>query len=128
METLMSFSSFSSLLNFLNIILIGVVVFFTMNKYVYIIDVVSYALAKTFIPIITNLMFSSIFNSSVSITIGTIFIMLILNFLLGLIVIKLVEKVGSNFSYDAIISFIIIFAIVDAVVLWAFSFIINLLF
>ena len=78
METFLAFSSFDSLLLYLNIILIGIVVFATINKYSYIIDVIAYTLAKTFIPIITSLIFGSIIGININIGIGTILVLLIL--------------------------------------------------
>ena len=128
METFLSFSSFNSLLNYLNIIFIGVVVFYAVNRFYYVINVITYAIAKTFIPIITSLIFGSLLGINMTLGIGTIFILLILYFILGLMVIKIIEKVTDYFDSDTIILFIVIFAIVDSIVTWLFSFVISLLF
>ena len=53
METFLAFSSFGSLLTYLNVILVGAVVFGAINRFTYIMDVIAYTLAKTFIPIIS---------------------------------------------------------------------------
>lgn len=126
MEALLSFSRFNSLLTYLNIILVGVVVFYTINKFYYIIDVIAYALAKTFIPIITSLIFGSFLGVNVSINIGTILILLILYLILGLIVIKFTEKITKYFCTDTIMYFIIVFTIIDSVASWLFSIMISL--
>lgn len=116
METFLSFSSLSSLLTFLNVILVGIVVFIAINKFTYIIEVIAYTLAKTFVPIITSLALGGILGLNVSIGIGTILILLILYFILGLIVIKLTEKITDYFSSDTILHFIIAFAFIDLIV------------
>lgn len=126
METFLSFSSFGSLLTYLNVILIGAVVFWAINRFTYIMDVIAYTLAKTFIPIITSLIFGSFLGVNSSIGIGTILTLLVLYFILGLIVIKITEKVTEYFSSDTIIYFIIVFAIIDSIASWLFSLLISL--
>ena len=128
METFLSFSSFGSLLNSLNIIFVGIVVFIAINRFYYLTNVIIYAIAKTFIPIITSLIFGSFLGINITFGIGTIFILLILYFILGLIVIKIIEKINDYFDSDIIIYFIITFAIIDSIVTWLFSLVINLLF
>lgn len=128
METFLSFSSFGSLLNYLNIIFVGIVVFIAINRFYYLTNVIIYAIAKTFIPIITSLIFGSFLGINITFGIGTIFILLILYFILGLIVIKIIEKINDYFDSDIIIYFIITFAIIDSIVTWLFSLVINLLF
>ena len=128
METFLSFSSFGSLLSYLNIIFVGIVVFWAINRFYYLMNVLVYAIAKTFIPIITSLIFGSLLGVNATLGIGTIFILLILYFILGLIVVKIIEKVTEYFDSDTIIYFIIIFAIIDSIVAWLFSLIISLLF
>lgn len=128
METFLSFSSFGSLLSYLNIIFVGIVVFWAINRFYYLMNVIIYAIAKTFIPIITSLIFGSLLGVNATLSIGTIFILLILYFILGLIVVKIIEKVTEYFDSDTIIFFIIIFAIIDSIVAWLFSLIISLLF
>ena len=128
METFLSFSSFGSLLSYLNIIFVGIVVFLAINRFYYLMNVIIYAIAKTFIPIITSLIFGSLLGVNATLGIGTIFILLILYFILGLIVVKIIEKVTEYFDSDTIIYFIIIFAIIDSIVAWLFSLIISLLF
>lgn len=59
METFLSFSNFGSLLTYLNIIFIGIVVFWAINRFYYLMNVIIYAIAKTFIPIITSLIFGN---------------------------------------------------------------------
>ncbi len=128
METFLSFSNFGSLLNYLNIIFIGIVIFWANNRFYYLMNVIIYAIAKTFIPIITSLIFGSLLGINITLGIGTIFLLFILYFILGLIVIKIVEKVTNYFDSDTILYFIIVFAIIDSIVTWLFSIIINLLF
>ena len=128
METFLSFSNFGSLLNYLNIIFIGIVIFWANNHFYYLMNVTIYAIAKTFIPIITSLIFGSLLGINITLGIGTIFLLFILYFILGLIVIKIVEKVTNYFDSDTILYFIIVFAIIDSIVTWLFSLIINLLF
>ena len=127
METFLYFSSIGSLFTYLNVILIGAVVFWAINRFTYIIDVIVYALAKTFIPMITLLLIGSLVGVNASLGIGTIFVMLILYFILGLAVIKITEKITDYFSSDTVVYFIIVFAIIDIVVSWLFSLIIGLL-
>lgn len=126
METFLSFSSFGSLYTYLNIILVGAIVFWVTDRYTYLIDVIAYTLAKTFIPILTSFIFGSILGIDVSIGIGTILILLILYFILGLIVIKIIERIAAYYSSDTIIIFIIIFAIIDSIASWLFSLLISL--
>lgn len=128
METFLAFSNFGSLLSYLNVIFIGVVVYWAINRFYYLMNVVIYAIAKTFIPIITTLIFGSLLGINTTLGIGTIFILPILYFILGLIVVKIIEKVTEYFDYDTIIYFIIIFAIIDSIITWLFSLIISLLF
>ena len=128
METFLSFSNFGSLLNYLNIIFIGIVIFWANNRFYYLMNVIIYAIVKTFIPIITSLIFGSLLGINITLGIGTIFLLFILYFILGLIVIKIVEKVTNYFDSDTILYFIIVFAIIDSIVTWLFSLIINLLF
>ena len=127
METFLSFSSYSSLISYLNLILVGTVVFFAMNRYYYFLNVIAYAIARTFIPMITSLFFGSIIGANVSFKFGTILVLLILNFILGLIVIKITEKVNDYFNADTIIYFIIVFGIIESIVSWLFLFFIGLL-
>lgn len=127
METFLAFSNFDSLLSYLNIIFIGTVVFWAINRFYYLMNVIIYAIAKTFIPIITSLIFGSLLGVNATLGIGTIFILLILYFILGLIVIKVIEKVTDYFDSDTIIYFIIIFAIIDSIIAWLFSLMISLL-
>lgn len=111
--TFLSFSSFGSLHEYLNVILVEPVALGTINRFTYIMDVIAYTLAKTFISIITSLIFGSRLGVNVNIGIGMILILFVLYFILGLIVIKITEKVTKYFSSDAIIYFIIVFAIID---------------
>ena len=127
METFLSFSSFGSLLNYLNIIFVGIIVFWAINRFSYIVDVVVYAIAKTFIPIITSLIFGTLLGVHISLSMGTIFVLFIIYFIIGLVVIKIIEKVSDYFDYDTIIYFIIIFGIIDLIVPWIFSLIIRLI-
>lgn len=126
METFLSFSNFSSLLTYLNVVLVGIIVYGAVNRFYYIIDVIAYAMAKTFIPIITSLIFGSLFGINVTIGIETILILLILYFILGLIVIKITEKIIEYFNSDTIVYFIIVFAIIDSIMSWLFSLVIQL--
>ena len=126
METFLSFSNFSSLLTYLNVVLVGIIVYGAVNRFYYIIDVIAYAMAKTFIPIITSLFFGSLFGINVTIGIETILILLILYFILGLIVIKITEKIIEYFNSDTIVYFIIVFAIIDSIMSWLFSLVIQL--
>lgn len=126
METFLSFSNFSSLFTYLNIIIVGIIVFWAINRFSYIVDVVVYALSKTFIPIITALVLGGFLGVKVSFGIGAIFILLILYFILGLIVIKITEKIVEYFDSDTIIYFIISFALIDSIVTWLFSLVVSL--
>ena len=128
MDTFLALSSYDSLFSYLDVILISAVVFFAVNRYYYLMNVVVYAIAKTFIPIITSLIFGGLFGIKLSLGIGTIFILLLLYFILGLAVIKVIEKVTEYFDGDTIIYFIIIFSIVDSLITWLFSLIIGLIF
>lgn len=128
MEVLLSFSSIGSLRTYLNAILIGIVVFVAINKFTYIIDVLAYALAKTFIPIITSLFLGMLLGTNVTFGIGTILLLLIVYFIIGLAVIKVIEKVAAYFNFDTIFPFIILFSITDFVVSWLFLLIIRLIF
>lgn len=127
METLLSFASFGFLRTFLNIILIGVVIYFVANKYSYIVNVVAYAIAETFIPRIIDLFLSGFTGASVSFSFGTILVSLILFFLLGLLVIKITQKITDHFSSDTIFYFIIAFGIVDFLVTISVVFLLRLL-
>ena len=126
METFLSFSNFSSLFTYLNIIIVGIIVFWAINRFSYIVDVVVYALSKTFIPIITALVLGGFLGVKISFGIGAIFILLILYFILGLIVIKITEKIVEYFDSDTIIYFIISFALIDSIVTWLFSLVVSL--
>lgn len=126
MATFLSFSSYSSLFSYLNLILVGAIVFFTMNRYYYLINVIVYAIARTFIPIITSLFFGSLVGANISFGLGTILILLILFFILGLIVIKITEKITEYFSSDTIIYFIIVFGIIESITSWLFSLVVGL--
>lgn len=128
MATILSFSSSSSLFSYLNIIFVGIVVFYAINRFYYLTSTIIYSISKTFIPIITALIFGSLLGTNFALSIGSIFISLILYFISGLIVIKIVEKIIDYFDSDTMIYFIIIFAIIDSIVTWLFSLIINLLF
>ena len=99
METFLSFSSFGSLLNYLNIIFVGIIIFWAINRFSYIVDVVVYAMAKTFILIITSLIFGSLLGVHISLSMGTIFVLFIIYFIIGLVVIKIIEKVSDYFDY-----------------------------
>lgn len=126
MATFLSFLSYSSLLSYLNLILVGAIIFFTMNKYYYLMNVIVYAIARTFIPILTSLFFGNLIGTNVSFGLGTILISLILFFILGLIVIKITEKVTEYFSSDTIIYFIIVFGIIESISSWLFSLVVGL--
>lgn len=127
LETFLSFSSLSSLLTYLNVIFIGIVVFVALNRFDYIINVTTYAIAKTFIPIITSLIFGKLLGINATINVGTVLILLILYFILGLLVVKITEKIIDYFNSDTIIYFISVFGIIDSIVSWLFSCIIGLL-
>lgn len=128
MATFLSFSSYSSLLSYLNLILIGAIVFFSMNRFYYLMNVIVYAIAKTFIPIITSLFFGNLIGigTNFSFGLGTILILLILFFILGLLVIKITEKITDYFSSDTIIYFIIAFGIIESIASWLFFLFISL--
>lgn len=125
METFLSLSSFSSLLNYLNVIFVGIIVYWAINRFSYIVDVIVYAIGKTFIPIITSLIFGSFLGIHASFSIGTIFILFIMYFIIGLGVIKITEKISEYFDYDTILYFIIAFGIIDLIVSVLFSLIIS---
>lgn len=127
METFLSFSSFGSLLNYLNIIFVGIIVFWAINRFSYLVDVIVYAIGKTFIPIITSLIFGGLLGVNVSVGIGTVLILLVVYFIIGLAVIGITEKVFNYFDSDIILYFIIVFGIIDLVVSWLFSLIIGLI-
>lgn len=127
METFLAFSGFNSLLNYLNIILVGTIVFWSINRFSYLIDVISYAIGKTFIPIITSLIFGGLLGMHISFGIGTIFTLLIIYLIIGLVVIGITEKVFNYFDTDTIIYFIIVYAIIDLIISWLFSLIIGLI-
>ena len=126
METFLQFSNFNSLLNYLNVVLIGAVVFYTTNKYNYIIDVIAYALAKTIIPMITYLIFGSLIGAKLQVSVGTVFILFLVYFIIGLLIIRIMEKIVDAFNSDTIVNFIFIFGIIDTVVFWLISLLINI--
>ena len=111
MEAFLFFSSFKSLLTYLNIIFVGVIIFFAINKFTYIMNVVIYSIAKTFIPMITLVTLGKLLGTSVGVGIGSILILLILYFILGLFVIKILEKIVDYFNTDTILHFIFSFII-----------------
>ena len=127
-ENFLSLSSFSSLWNFINIIIVGIVVFIAINKFNYWMNVIIYAIAKGLIPIITAMIVGSFLGTELTISIGTILGLIILYCISGLIVIKLIEKVADAFDTDTIVYFIIIFGIIDSIVSWLFSFVLTILF
>ena len=119
MELFLSFCRFGTLLNFLNVIFIGLIVFAVTNRYTYIVDVIAYAISKTIIPILTALFVKGIINIHVyNVTFGSVLISLILNFFIGLIVIKIIEKIVDSFDSDTMVGFIIVFGIVDMIISW----------
>ena len=128
METFLAFSGFNSLLNYLNVILVGAIVFWAINRFSYFVDVIIYAIAKTFIPIITSLILGSILGTHISFGIGTILILLIVYFIIGLAVIAITEKVYNYFDSDTIIYFVIVFGIIDLVISWLCALIIGWIF
>lgn len=77
MTTFLYFLSYNSLVSLLNLILVGLVVFFAMNQFRYMINVALYAIAKTFIPIITALLIGSLISTNISFSLGGILILLI---------------------------------------------------
>lgn len=119
-------SNYNSLLSYLNLILVGAIVFFSMNRYRYLINVIVYAIARTFISILTSSFFGSLAGANVSFGLGTILISLILFFILGLLVIKITEKITDYFDADTIIYFIIIFGIIESISSWLFSLVVGL--
>ena len=127
METFLAFSGFNSLLNYLNIIFVGIIVFWAINRFSYLVDVIAYTIGKTFIPIITSLIFGSLLGMHISFGIGSILILLIVYFIIGLAVIAITEKVFNYFDSDTIIYFIIVFVIIDLIISWLFSLIIGLI-
>lgn len=126
MATFLFFSSLDSLFSYLNIIIVAVIIFWSINRFwSYLTNVIIYAISKTFIPKIT-LSILYFLGVKVKFDILTINILLIIYFILGLIVIKITEKIVEHFDTDTIIYFIIIFAIIDLLVSWIFSTILNL--
>lgn len=125
METALTFSSPTALLAMLNAILIGVIVYWSTNKFTYIINVIIYAVARSVIPIITTLMFGGILGTSIEVSLGvilkSIFILLILYFILGLLVIKITEKIIEYFNSDNIVYFVIFLFIIESIISWLFE-------
>ena len=127
MTTFLYFLSYNSLVSLLNLILVGLVVFFAMNRFRYMINVALYAVAKTFIPIITALLIGCLIGTNVSFSLSGILILLITYFLLGLPVIKITEKIIRYFSFDTIFHFLAVFAITESIISWLFSLVLKLI-
>lgn len=127
MTTFLYFLSYNSLVSLLNLILVGLVVFFAMNRFRYMINVALYAVAKTFIPIITALLIGCLIGTNVSFSLSGILILLITYFLLGLPVIKITEKIIRYFSFDTILHFLAVFAITESIISWLFSLVLKLI-
>ena len=81
-------------------------------------------IARSVIPILTTLMFAGIIGLSLEVgfgaVLGSILIMCIPNFILGLAVIKIIEKIVDWFNSDTIIYFIVSFSIIDSILSWLF--------
>lgn len=119
MGTALALSSPSSLLSILNAIFIGIVIYWATNRFTYIMNVIVYAVARSIIPILTTLIFAGMIGLSIEVGMGAILgsmlIMCIPNFILGLAVIKIIEKIVDWFSSDTIIYFIVSFTIIDSI-------------
>lgn len=124
MATVLSLSSPNTLMAMLNAILIGVVIYWATNRFVYIMNVAIYAIARSVIPIITTLVFAGMLGISVEVSMGSVIlsmlIMCIPYFIIGLAVIKITEKIVEWFNSDTIIYFIASFAIIDSIISWLF--------
>ncbi len=127
METLLSISSFNSLLSYVNVILVGIIISTTINRFKYKINVVVYAISKTIIPILTSWMFESIITANISFDFRIIIMSLIFYFILGTVVIKITNKVSDCFNSDTVGYFIISFAIIDIIVSKIVAFVLVLL-
>ena len=131
MATALALSSPNTLLAILNAIFIGIVVYVAINRFTYIINVVVYAIARSIIPIVTSLIFAGIIGLSLSVGMGavilSILILLIPNFIIGLLVIKIIEKIADWFTSDTIIWFLVCFVIVDSIISWIFVALLGLL-
>lgn len=132
MDTALALSRPNSLLGILNVIFIGIVIYIATNRFTYIINVMVYAIAKSVIPILITLIFARMIGLSIEIGIGAILgsmlILCIPYFIIGLLVIKVIEKITDWFSSDTIIWFIVSFAVVDSIISWIFVAFLSLLF
>lgn len=120
----MGISSPDSLIALLNTIFIGVMIYWSVNRFIYIISVIVYAIARSVIPILTKLMYAGMIGLSIEVGIGTVIlnmiIMCIPNFILGLAVIKITEKIVDWFSSDTITYFIASFSVIESILSWFF--------
>ena len=127
MEILLELASPSSLITYLNCILVGVVIFFSIDKFSRIVEAGIYAVAETLIPIITRMFLGSILGINAAVGFGNIFVSLIIYFIIGLLVMKITKKITSYFNSDTILYFIIAFSIIDFLVIWGIILILKLI-
>lgn len=127
MEILLELASPSSLITYLNCILVGVVIFFSIDKFSRIVEAGIYAVAETLIPIITRMFLGSILGINAAVGLGNIFVSLIIYFIIGLLVMKITKKITSYFNSDTILYFIIAFSIIDFLVIWGIILILKLI-
>jgi|GEM_PF-3314264 len=132
MSTALALSSPNFLLGILSTIFIGIIIYISVDRFTYVINVITYAIAKSVIPIITTLIFAGMvglhIEASMGAILGSMLLLLIPYSILGLLVIKVVEKIADWFTSDTIIYFIIIFSIVESIISLIFIALLRLIF
>lgn len=117
MVMFLEFASPSTLINILNRILVGAVMFYSIDKFSHIVEAAIYAVAETIIPMITRIFLRSILGLSVAVGLGDILLSLIVFLFIGLLVMKITRKITNYFNSDTILYFIIAFSIIDFLVI-----------
>jgi len=122
------YSNVGSLLSLLNTIFVAGIVFCAIRKFSsYKLNVTIYAIAKTIIPMITSFFLSKLLGTDVAFSlIGTV-LLLVVYFLQGLLVVKLIEKIVDYFNYDTFLFFVVSFSIIDFIVSLASGLVLSLI-
>ncbi len=122
------YSNVGSLSSLLNTLFISAIVFCAVRKFSsYKLNVTIYAISKTIIPLLTSFFLSMLLGRNISISVIGIMLLLIIYFLQGFLVIKLIEKIVEYFNYDTFIFFVVSFSIIDSIVSLASGFVLSLL-
>ena len=112
----------------LQVIIIGGIIFYTLDRFNITINVVTYAISKTFIPMLISNFLAVItdFNYMEKVNIWSLVFLLTIHTLIGMVVIKIYCKLKEGFSENKLLYFILIFSTIELIVYFIFSPILSL--